>query len=153
MELRDPANKLVSSNFHWLSLKKEALEWEKTNFYVTPVPEHADLKALNSLPRVKVLATATATRQTGEEVLHLNLRNPSKTLAFGVQLKVKDASGKLVSPVLIEDNYFPLLPGERRSLTIRYSPDDSRSAAVVQVDGYNVEQTLVRLGTGAKTAH
>jgi exo-1,4-beta-D-glucosaminidase len=59
-------------------------------------------------------------------------------LAFGVHLKVKrDTDGEEVLPVLWEDNYFALLPGQTRQITATYQAL-GKAKAVVEVDGWNV---------------
>jgi exo-1,4-beta-D-glucosaminidase len=61
-------------------------------------------------------------------------------LAFFVRLKVnKRPKGEEILPVIWEDNYFALLPGEQREVSATY-----RSAALgssqpdVEVSGWNV---------------
>lgn len=147
MELRDSMGKVMSTNFYWLSTTPETLDWSKTNYYVTPVVQHADLRALNTLPKVKLQASVRSMRVAGEEVLHVTLKNPSKAVAFAVELKLKDSKGEMVTPVLLEDNYFPLLPGEKRTLQIRYAAESLHGSPTAHVDGWNVEPTVVHSAT------
>jgi exo-1,4-beta-D-glucosaminidase len=67
-----------------------------------------------------------------------------ETIAFAVHLKVKKSpNGDQVLPVLWEDNYFRLLPGESRRVTATYGAGDLGGAApVVEVDGWNLKATL-----------
>ena len=148
LELVDATNKAVSKNFYWLSTVQESHDWAKTNYFVTPVIQHADLTALNTLAPVRLGGSLTTTKQGSDELLHVTLTNPSKTLAFAVQLKVKDHTGGLIAPVLIEDNYFPLLPGEKRTVTIRYTLDERHGPIKVHVNGYNVEDFVVSSAVG-----
>jgi exo-1,4-beta-D-glucosaminidase len=50
----------------------------------------------------------------------------------------KDADGEEVLPVLWEDNYFPLLPGQTRQITATYQ-NLGGAKAVVEVDGWTVK--------------
>jgi exo-1,4-beta-D-glucosaminidase len=69
----------------------------------------------------------------------VTVANPSKSLAFAVHLKVKkDTDGEEVLPVLWEDNYFALLPGQTRQITATYQPLKARTT--VEVDGWNVKR-------------
>ena len=70
----------------------------------------------------------------------MTLENPSATLAFFVHLAVrKGAGGEEVLPVLWDDNYVTLLPGETREIAARYAPKDLGAAKpVVSVEGWNV---------------
>jgi exo-1,4-beta-D-glucosaminidase len=139
LELRDQANKLLSTNFYWLSTTPETLDWSKTNYYVTPVVQHADLKALNTLPQVSLKGATVAAKQANHDVLHVTLTNPSQTLAFAVSLRLTNAKGDDVLPVVFDDNYFPLLPGEKRTVAVRYAAEDLHgSKPAVRVDGWNV---------------
>ena len=121
LRLQDDSGKTVGSNFYWLSTKPETLDWEKSNWFVTPTSQFADYTALNKLEKV-TLKTANRTERRGDEsVTHVTLENPSKNLAFFVRLKVnKGAGGDEIVPVIWEDNYISLLPGEKREVTASY---------------------------------
>ena len=66
--------------------------------------------------------------------------NPTATLAFFVNPKIlKQDSGDLVLPVFWEDNYFPLLPGEKRILKVELAEEDlGNSSPVLVLDGWNI---------------
>jgi exo-1,4-beta-D-glucosaminidase len=141
MRLQDSAGKLVGSNFYWLSSKPETLDWEKSNWYTTPTSSFADYTALSQLPKVK-LKVASHSEQKGDETLtHVTLENPSRALAFFVRLKVnKGTGGEEILPVLWQDNYVSLLPGEKRDLTASYRTSALGSAKpAVEVSGWNVQ--------------
>jgi exo-1,4-beta-D-glucosaminidase len=141
LRLEDAGGKLVGSNFYWLSNKPETLDWEKSNWYTTPTASYADYTALSQLPKVK-LNVAHHTEHKGEDaVTHVTLENPSKSLAFFVRLKVdKGKSSEEVLPVLWQDNYISLLPGERREVTATYRAKELGTALpAVDVSGWNVE--------------
>ena len=143
LRLEDASGKLVGSNFYWLSSKPETLDWEKSNWYTTPTSSYADYTALSQLPKVK-LNVAQHTERKGssdDAITHVVLENPSKSLAFFVRLKVdKGKGGDEVLPVLWQDNYFSLLPGERREVTATYRARELGTAqAAVEVSGWNVE--------------
>jgi exo-1,4-beta-D-glucosaminidase len=49
------------------------------------------------------------------------VENPSKSVAFMVRLRLTlGEGGEEVTPIFWEDNYFSLLPGEKKELTGRY---------------------------------
>ena len=50
---------------------------------------------------------------------------------------MSDADGEEILPVLWEDNYFPVLPGETRQITATYAPL-AKGKPVVAVEGWNV---------------
>jgi exo-1,4-beta-D-glucosaminidase len=137
--LEDPSDDPVDRNFYWLSSKPETLDWEKSNWYMTPTKSFADFTALNSLPPAELKIASETKPQGTDRVTTVRVANPGKSLAFGVRLKVKKgADGDEVLPVLWEDNYIALLPGETREVAATYSARDlGRSTPVVEVEAWN----------------
>jgi len=141
LRAEDSSGKLVGSNFYWLSTKPETIDWEKSNWFTTPTASYADYTALSQLPKVKLNVTSRNETTRGGAVTHVTLENPSKSLAFFVRLKVNSA-GKEILPVVWEDNYISLLPGEKRELTAAYDAallSKSQPQPTVEVKGWNVE--------------
>jgi exo-1,4-beta-D-glucosaminidase len=141
LKISDANGKQLGANFYWLSTKQETLDWAKSNWNMTPTLTYADFTALSELPKVHLAVTEHSQRQGENEVTHVTLENPSKNLAFFVRLKVdKGKGGAEILPVLWEDNYVSLLPGEKRELTATYRATELATAApVVEVSGFNVE--------------
>ena len=51
----------------------------------------------------------------------VSLENPSQSLAFFIRLKLnKGKGGDEVLPVIWQDNYISLLPGEKREVRVSY---------------------------------
>jgi len=141
LRLADSTGKMVGSNFYWLSTKPETLDWAKSNWWMTPTSSFADYGALSQLPKVKLKVTEHSVRLGEDSITRVMLENPSKNLAFFLRLKVKrDNNDDEILPVVWQDNYISLLPGEKRELTATYSASELRtSKAVVEVTGWNVE--------------
>ncbi len=141
LRLADSTGRLVGSNFYWLSTKPETLDWTKSNWWMTPTDSYADYTALAQLPKVKLKVTDHTERKGEESITHVSIENPSKSLAFFVRLKVeRGAGGEEILPVIWEDNYISLLPGERRELTAAYRASElGTSQPVVEVSGWNLE--------------
>jgi exo-1,4-beta-D-glucosaminidase len=141
LRLTDSNGKLVGSNFYWLSTKPETLDWAKSNWWMTPTDSFADYTALAQLPKVKLKVTERIERKGEDSITHVTLENPSKSLAFFVRLKVQRGNkGDEILPVVWEDNYISLLPGEKREVTATYRTRDvATEKAVVEVSGWNAE--------------
>ncbi len=141
LRLEDSAGRLVGSNFYWLSTKPEDLDWAKTTWWMTPTASYADFTSLSQMPKVKLKVTDRSEQKGEEEITHVTIENPSKTLAFFVRLKVdKGAKGEEILPVVWEDNYISLLPGEKREVTATYRASELGTAkAAVEVSGWNAE--------------
>jgi exo-1,4-beta-D-glucosaminidase len=141
LRLSDASGKEVGSNFYWLSTKMETLDWEKSNWYTTPTSSFADYTTLSQLPKVHLKVASQNERKGSDAQTHVTLENPSKSLAFFVRLKVtKGPRGEEILPVIWQDNYISLLPGEKREITASYrSSEMGASKPTVEVSGWNVQ--------------
>ena len=141
LELHDASGKLVSDNFYWLSTKPDVLDWAKKFEEVyTPQSAYADLSGLNTLPPAKLTVRSSMSRDGKDRVVHAFVENPSSSLAFMVHLRVAKArDGEGVVPIFWDDNYFSLLPGEKRQVTAHFeSAKAGGGNLVLTVDGWNV---------------
>jgi exo-1,4-beta-D-glucosaminidase len=141
LRLEDSMGKLVGSNFYWLSTKPETIDWAKSTWWMTPTESYADFTALSQLPKVKLSISDHSERRGEEEITHVTLENPSKNLAFFVRLKVdKGIKGEEILPVVWEDNYISLLPGEKREVSATYRASELGTAKpAVEASGWNLE--------------
>ena len=99
----------VADNFYCLPAKDNEYDWRKTGWYVTPITAYANLGFAFAQPAAEVEMTVDGNAVT--------LDNKSGTIAYMNILKAKDAAGNLVVPAYWSDNFFPLLPGERKTVT------------------------------------
>jgi len=143
LHVTDGTGKLVGSNFYWLSTKPETLDWTKSNWYTTPTASYADYTSLAQLPKVKLHVSSHSLRDgdSGDAVTFVSLENPSKSLAFFVRLKLdKGKGGDEILPVVWQDNYISLSPGEKREITATYRASSLNGAEPdIEVSGWNVE--------------
>ncbi len=141
LRLEDSTGKPIGSNFYWLSTKPETIDWAKSTWYMTPTENFADFTALSQMPQVKLKVAEHSVRSGEDEVTHVTVENPSKNIAFFVHLQVnKGAKGEEILPVLWEDNYISLLPGEKREVTATYRASELGTAKPsVEVKGWNAE--------------
>lgn len=149
LALQDQAGKEVSSNFYWLPARFSTLAWNKTpDTAFTPIATFEDLKDLNRLPMVRLEASANVTVVAGREQVRVTLRNPGRSLAFQVHVGIRRAgSEEEILPVLWEDNYFALMPGESRTIVARYLEGTVLGdGATFVVDGWNITPSRLVLG-------
>jgi exo-1,4-beta-D-glucosaminidase len=146
-------DRVVSSSVYWISRRAETLDFKKTKGHDTPVTHYADYRDLAKLPPVKLALRAESEASGPEGTTRVTLENPSPNLAFFVRLKLarggadadQRADPEQVLPVLWEDNYVSLLPGEKRELRARYKTADLRGAPpAVEVSGWNVAKSVLR---------
>jgi len=134
----------LSNNFYWLSTKMDALS-DSSTWYMTPVKNYADFTALRSMPQSAVDVSARSSRSGGTGTTTVTLKNPTKAIAFFMRLQVTGKGGEEALPVLWEDNYVTLLPGETRTLTAKYNVRDLSGAPPrVMVTGWNIHRTTAR---------
>jgi exo-1,4-beta-D-glucosaminidase len=151
LTLTDSSGKRLSDNFYWLSTRPVEFDWDKSTYYTTPVTQDADVTMLNTLPRVEITGTSHVVHRTsGETLATVTLRNPSKSLAFMVHVRVrKGPTGDDVLPIFWDDNYVSLLPDEERVLTATFSDRDAgTSPPTVEVEGWNVEPKMLGHAAG-----
>jgi exo-1,4-beta-D-glucosaminidase len=146
--LQNSAGEVLSSNFYWLPSHAAAPAWRDTIFFgdgetsiYTPVSSYDDLTELNRLPKVRLAASAVSQSEKEGAAVRVQLQNRSAHLAFQVHLGIcKKGEKKEVLPVLWDDNYFELMPGESRTLTARFPSLESRGDGLeLIVDGWNIE--------------
>jgi exo-1,4-beta-D-glucosaminidase len=144
LELHDPAGKLLSDNFYWLSLKADVLDWNKRKDTVyTPQKEFGDLTGLNSLPAAKVAISKTLQGSGSNSSLTVVAENKSGSVAFMVHPRLtRGKDGDDLTPIFWSDNYFSLLPGEKKSVSAKFDSAALRGATPeLVVEGWNVEPT------------
>jgi exo-1,4-beta-D-glucosaminidase len=146
LTLEDAQGNIISTNFYWLSAKKNVYDWAHTDSY-TAVSSYEDLTALNSLESAgKLLTSARVEKNEEGPLVRLKLRNPSDRLAFQIRLGIHHRNHDAeILPVLWEDNYIELMPGESREITAQFlAPDALNGDSELTVSGWNIDpETLV----------
>ncbi len=126
LELMDASGKTISDNLYW---------WGATD---------AAYRALNTLPKTKLSGSAAAKRIGDETEVTLQLRNPGTSPVLAVKATlVNGKNGDRILPAYLSENYVSLLPGESRTLTIRYPAAAWAGAAKVGLRGWNVAESAV----------
>ena len=147
LDLQTNDGKTASTNFYWLSPKKNTYEWGKTDYKYTPVSSYEDFTALQNLPKAKIDVSGRAASTAEGPVVHLTVKNSSDHLAFqvrfGVRKKGQDAE---LLPVFWDDNYIELMPGESREISARYLPTSDLSDPLeLTLAGWNIEPATIPL--------
>ncbi|PZU10974.1 LamG-like jellyroll fold domain-containing protein [Sphingomonas sp.] len=126
LEAADAAGTLLSTNFYWQA------------------GNDAQFRALNSLAPVTLASSAVSRIEGDETVSTVTLINDSATPAIEAKLTVMNADGTQILPAYFTDNYVSLLPGETRTVEIRY-PTAKAATPSVTLRGWNVTGTSKRL--------
>lgn len=118
LTLKDRKGNVLSTNDYW-----------KTDVDGT-------LKSFNSLPKCTI--EAKLVKRTGDKV-EIEIVNQSGVPAISLKLNICNAAtGERILPAYVSDGYFHLLPGERRHVSLEFTPQDAE--ADVSVEGYNVDR-------------
>lgn len=133
LRLLDVAGNQVGSSFYWRS--GDAYEGPKT----LTGPATSGFESLSGLGAAKVSMKYNTRVEDGRHFIDIELRNSRHAIAFFIQLQWLDHDGKPVRPSFYTDNFFSMMPGEVRKVTIETSladmPDGQCSLVL---KGFNV---------------
>jgi hypothetical protein len=125
--LKDGAGNEVDRNFYWRGKDQSAY------------------RALDELGQTPLQMTVAApVRDGGDMLIRVVLANDSRVPALEAKLTLVQKSGERVLPAYYDDNYVSLLPGERRTIGIRYAATTPADGPRVNLRGWNVEQQSVK---------
>jgi hypothetical protein len=133
LQLKNTAGKVVADAFYWRS--KDTYLGSKT----MTGPAIGGFNDINKLAKVTLNFTAKAKITKKSVLIEATVSNKSNTLAFFTQLKLQDTNGATIKPAFYSDNFFSLLPGESKKVTIEVTDEELmvRKMQLV-VDGWNV---------------
>ena len=135
----------VGSNFYWLSTQKDELdyeaEFEDWAFY-TPSKVYADHTLLHTMPEAKLKIDHKFESSGARQKICLSMENTGSNIAFFLELNISgEKSGESILPILWDDNYISLLPGETRKIEASFAKSDrDGDPPVVRVSGWNFKQ-------------
>ena len=116
LSLTAPDGTAVADNFYCLPAEDNEYRWDRTNWYVTPVSRYADLRFVFADEGADVRMSV---EERGDGQWAVTLSNRSPVIAYMNVLQALDAAGELVVPAFWSDNFFPLLPGQTKTVTCR----------------------------------
>ena len=134
--LKDASGKVLSENFYW-----------RSNDGYTPGtltgPCTSGFQELQNMPGARLKARLD--RRSDERNLYFDvtLRNKSGKIAFFNEVLLLGGDGLPVTPAFTTDNYFTLLPGAGRTVTIEVAREDVHGDLRVQVEGWNVPRIIL----------
>lgn len=129
------------SEVHFIKLRlTEGEDLISDNFYVRGV-EEGNYQALNSLGKI-TLTSAVKFRMTpdGKWSGTATLTNPTSVPALMIRLTVTGiGDNDQILPMFYSDNYFSLLPGEKKTVTMKWKNEDSRGEMPkLSITGFNL---------------
>jgi hypothetical protein len=127
LTLRDAKGAEVDRNFYWRG------------------KDTAAYRALDTLAETPLALTAAAPVRDGDDMLiRVTLANQGQVPAIEAKLTLVDSKGERILPAFYQANYVSLLPGEHRTIAIRYAATTPADGPKVELRGWNVTpQTAV----------
>lgn len=139
LRLFDNRNKEIASTFYWRSNDKYEGKETLTG------PTSSGFESLSELPEVK-LSTKYKTRQENDKFfIDAEIKNTSGNIAFFTQLQFLDEKEKPVRPSFYTDNFFSLLPGESKKVTIETADEKLSLRNSFVIKGWNVKKQVFTL--------
>ena len=133
LRLYNELGKEVANTFYWRST--DEYQGRKT----LTGPASSGFEALSNLKPTKLKTSYSVSHNEGRHYVKIVITNPSSRLAFFTQLQLLDSDDKPIRPSFYTDNFFSLLPGERKTVIIETAEKDILSNPVLVVKGWNVK--------------
>ena len=144
-ELLDSGGKLVSENVYWQSQIDDDLGDAKNDqaFDLRPA-SWADMHALDTMPQAPLELSAEKSSSGAENLVTIRLHNPSEHVAFFERAAItSERDGNELLPLLYDDNYVTVFPGE--TVEIHGRLPKSAKAAWVKLEGFNTPSSSVAI--------
>ena len=122
LSLIDADGNTVADNFYCLGARDNEYDFPKSTWYMSPIRTWTDLKFAFQQEPADVDMTVVPT----EDGYTVTLENHSSAIAYMNILKALDKNGELAVPAYWSDNFFPLLPGESKTVTCDTDGKDVR---------------------------
>ena len=137
--LEDEKGKEVSSNFYWRSTDKYEGRKSLTG------PAASGFEDLNKMQLAKVKLSYKVREANDKFFVDITLKNTSSRIAFFNQLQFLNDKMSPIRPSFYTDNFFTLMPGEKKSVTIETAGKNLKEGAVLALKGWNVEKVQYKL--------
>jgi hypothetical protein len=101
---------------------------------------HLNYQGLTGLASVNMDCSSIKSSSNGNNIITTTLTNNTGTVAFAIRLKLLRAtSGERVLPAYYQDNYFYMLPGETKQITIEYADQYlAGEQPKLMIEGWNI---------------
>ena len=133
LKLTDEAGRVVSNNFYWRS--KDRYEGKET----LTGPATSGFEELQQLKPARLKTSYQVKNDNGTLKVEVKLRNTSRRIAFFNQLQFLDTDRSPIRPSFYSDNFFTLLPGEAKTVTIETDEKNVDNGVMLVVKGWNVK--------------
>ncbi len=127
LTMKNAAGEVLSENTYWLA------------------GDETEYRRLNGLKSARLTATARSRRDGSETVIDLQLSNQGSVPALEAKATLTRRGGERILPSYYSDNYVTVLPGETKTITLRYPTALGSSGSHVLLRGWNVGEADVNV--------
>lgn len=114
---------------------------ENTYWKTTLGSSRDDYRQLNDIPQADVSSQFSIVETSGTTVrATATLKNHSATPAFALRLRLVDDRQQRILPVIMDDNYITLLPGEVKTIAMEYDNSTIVGRPHLLVKQYNYDE-------------
>ena len=96
-------------------------------------------------PMTKVKLTYKVREDDNNYFVDITLRNTSGQIAFFNQLQFLNSKMSPIRPSFYTDNFFSLMPGEKKTVTIETAKGKLKDGAVLVLKGWNINKQEYKL--------
>ncbi len=132
--------KEIDDNFYWVSKSEDILNYEKSDWFITPIEKYADFTAINTLPKTKISVSYKIKEIDNKKIANLIISNKSDKIAFFIDVKVLNDKGEYIIPSTLSDNYFSILPNENKKIFLEIKDDMNLN---LKIEGWNTNQVFL----------
>jgi hypothetical protein len=136
LRLLDDKGKEVGSNFYWRSNSK----YKGKNTLTGPTT--AGFQDLSKMKEVELKVSYTSREENNRYFVEIDVINRSEGIAFFTQLQFLDDNNKPIRPSFYSDNFFSLLPGEKKSIMIETNKGKLPEKRKLVVKGWNIKKQV-----------
>ena len=126
------------TDVYFISLVLEENDKEVSRNFYWQGREEGNWRALRTLPKAEIDIDEEISRDGDSWIVSLTIGNDSDVPALMMRVKAVDKKGGVITPALYSDNYFFLMPGEERCITVEVSDFDSHGKPDIEIEGLNL---------------
>lgn len=128
--LTDNDGKVLSSNFYWRGKR------------------YMDYRSMDTMEKAKLQVQCLSSETTDNNIgLNVQVENVGQQVAVMLRLLVLDKkTGKRILPIYYEDNFFSVVPGEKREIKICFDKKLVQSKYELYIEGWNFKREKIKIG-------
>ncbi|KAA6348383.1 Exo-beta-D-glucosaminidase [termite gut metagenome] len=139
LRLKDEKGKEISSNFYWRS--NDPYQGKET----LTGPNSSGFEDISKLKQAQLKTSYKVIKSENKFFVDITVKNVSGSIAFFNQLQFLDSNLSPIRPSFYTDNFFCLLPGESKSVTIETVMKNLKEDPFLVIKGWNVIKEQFRL--------